>query len=423
MVTVKIERTKGSNLLLLVVFYLLLVVCFTYVVKDFYFFQKVELTYKLSPFKFVLSFVSILFNVILLTIARVKDFLYSIGVLILIFFVFPSAILFSYVKDIDFRIFLSHNIFFLLTLSLGLIRIKFKSKKIEITQSKKLLSIIVSIGIIPFMILFIPYVNLKNLLLLEIYETRALMDERINNLYTDYTYSWFNKFIIPCLLVFGIYFRDRLIILICSLSLIFLFLCGAHKAVFFGLIFTFILYKYDYLKKMNYFIKILILTALASLFMSIILNNDFLMLISIRRAILLPGLIDILYFDLFKGNHLYWAETFNGLIRVYPYGYEHAYVIGKKYLDDINVGANNGIISDGFMNFGMIGVLINIIIVSVYISILNQLKISSRFFGLFFLFLFLVESTSLTTILLTHGGFILILLAFFFMKDTEEQMR
>jgi hypothetical protein len=418
----RINLQKYNNFLLFLIFYVLLVFCFVFVVKNEYAFKKANLVYEIDYIKFIISTAFILFNTCILTISKFKDFHYSITSLVLIFFVFPSAIMFSYVKEIDYRIFLSHNLFFLTVLMIGKLKIKLVIRKIEIKQSKKLLLLVVLIGLIPFVFLFLPHLNFKNLILQEIYETRALMDANINSLYTDYSYSWFNKFIIPCLLVFGIYFKDRFTILISSFALIFLYLCGAHKAVFVGLILTFVLYKYDYVTKINYFLKILIVIGLFSLFVSLVFNNDFFMTMSMRRALLLPAMIDVLYFDLFDNNHLLWSETFNGLLRKYPYELDHSYVIGKKYLGDATWGANNGIISDGFMNAGMFGILINITIVSIYFSIMNQLNISPRFFGLFFLFVFLIASGSLTTVLLTHGGIILLLLALFFMQNTNEQM-
>lgn len=423
MLAFRIERVKYNNFLLFLFFYFLLVICFVFVVKNEYAFKKANLVYEIDFSKLIISTACILFNTCFLTTFKSKDFHYSITALILIFFVFPSAIIFTYVKDIDYRIFLSHNLFFLTVLMVGKLKIKLRSQKIGIRQSKNLLLLAVLIGIVPFILLFLPYLNFRNLLLQEIYETRALMDATINSLYTDYSYSWFNKFIIPCLLVFGIYFKDRFTILIGSFALIFLYLCGAHKAVFVGLILTFVLYKHNYVTKINYFLKILIVIGLFSLFVALVFNNDFFMTMSMRRALLLPAMIDVLYFDLFDNNHLLWSETFNGLLRKYPYELEHSYVIGEKYLGDATWGANNGIISDGFMNAGMLGILINITIVAIYFSIMNQLNISPRFFGLFFLFVFLIASGSLTTVLLTHGGIILLLLALFFMQNTNEQMR
>lgn len=426
MMDIKVGKVKFRNTYLLYLLFLLLQLCFSLVMKDLYVFQKAsingELTYSFNFVKFILGFfiVSIFLGSIL--ILRIKGFLYITLVLVLIFFVFPSAILFANIKEVDFRILLSHAILFSSIFGLGMVRLQIPSQKFGILQSQKILYIIVFIGLIPFVLLYTPYLNFKNLFFQEIYQTRALMSAKVNNLYTNYTYSWFNKIIIPSLAVFGFYFRDKKVIVTALLSLVFLYLCGAHKAVFVGIFMILILYKYEYVTKANYFIKFILLVCIGSLFVSLVFNNDFLMVMSIRRTMFLPGLLDVLYYDFFDHNYLYWSQTFPGLFYEYPYEYQHYYVIGETYFDSRVWAANNGIISDGFMNFGMIGVLINSVVVGIYFSILNQLDISGKFFGVIFLFIFTLISSSLTTVLLTHGGIVLLLLAFFILRNTKHQM-
>jgi len=421
-----VNKTKGENFLLLLALFFILQLCFSLVLKNLYIFEKAslegDLEYEFHFLRFVLAFFIILSNILLTIVVRSKGFLYIILALILIFFVLPSAILFANIKNVDFRIFLSHEIFFLVTLAVGKLKVNIASKTLGLNQSRKLLLTIIVFGIIPFLVLYLPHINLNNLLLKEIYETRALMVTKVNNLYTNYTYSWFNKILIPILFVFGLYFRNRKTIVISILLLIFLFLCGAHKAVFVGLFMVLILYKFDYLKKTKYLISFIIAIAIGSLVLSLVFDNDFAMVMTIRRTIFLPALLDVLYFDLFDGNHLLWSETVNGLFMEYPYKHSHAYIVGEVYFKDIKWGANNGLISDGFMNFGMIGVFINVLTISFYFSMLNQLNISSRFFGVFFLLFFVIISSSLTTVMLTHGGILLLLGSFLFMKNTKDKM-
>lgn len=422
-----VERIKYNNAFLLLTLFFVLHICFYASIKELYAFRKAEISadfyYSFNVFKFFTGLLFTILFILMVTAAKIKDFLYIILVLILIFFVFPSAILFANVKGIDYRIFMAHGIFFLLVLVIGKIKIRIPSSTFNISLSQKILFYTILIGIIPFVILYSPYINYNNLFLKEIYETRALMNSRINNVYTSYTYSWFNKILIPSLVVFGLYFKNKLIVVSSVLILVFLYLCGAHKAVFIGLLMILILYKYDYKKKANYFIKFILGISIISLLVSVVFGNDFLMIMSIRRTIFLPALLDVLYFDFFDKNHLLWSETFNGLIINYPYEYSHSYVIGERYFGSKEWGANNGIISDGFMNYGMIGVLINGFIVALYFSLLNQLKINSKFFGVFFLLFFVMISSSLTTVLLTHGGFLLLLMSFLVLKNTKEKMR
>lgn len=426
MMVIKTEKIKYENLKLLVLLYVLFLACFSFIIKDLYAFLKAaesaELTYHFKFLKFFFGSLIVMINIFVLSSLRLKGMLYSVLVLVLIFFVFPSAILFINVDGVDVRIFLSQNIFFWSVLLMGKLKLKFGTRKTSLKSSKNILLLIVLVGIIPFVFLYLPYINLENLVLREVYQTRAIMAANINNLYTGYTYSWFSKLIIPSLLVFGLYQKGKTTIFIGIISLIYLYLCGANKVVFAGLLMVFILYRYDYSKKINYLLVFLIGVTTLSLISSLVFKNNDLMVLAIRRPFLLPGLLDVLYFDFFNENHLYWSESISGSFVEYPYERPHSYIVGEHYFGKASWNANNGIISDGFMNFGMIGVIINAVAVGIYFSILNQLNVSGKFFGIIFLFVFSLISSSLTTVLLTHGGIVLLLLSLFILSNTEESM-
>ncbi|QLE02361.1 oligosaccharide repeat unit polymerase [Galbibacter sp. BG1] len=421
-----VHNIKYKNFCLLVLLYVLLNVLFFFTVRELHVFKKASIgasiNYEFDILKFFLISL-IIFGFILSTVfIKVKDFLYSIILLILIFFVIPSAILYSNIKDLSIGIFTSHSILFISVIVVGKVKIRFNSKTVGIRLAKKVLMLTILIGLLPFLILYSPYLNFKNLILIDIYETRAIMSNAVNNIYVNYTYSWFNKILIPLLIVFGVYHRNKLTVLISVFSLIFLFLCGAHKAVFVGMIMVLVLYKHEYLKKMYYFIKFILFITISSLFFSIIFDFDYITVMTIRRTLFLPSLLDVLYFDFFKNNYIYWSETFNGLFYDYPYEYAHSYIIGDNYFNSIVWAANNGIISDGYMNWGYIGVIINCIILGFYFSFLNQLNISSKFFGIYFLFFFVLISSALPSALLTHGGLLLLFVSFYLLKNTANTM-
>ncbi len=420
------DKIKLYNSLLLIILFIVFQMCFSFVLKDLHVFKKAEesasLLYEFSISKFIIIFFIVAFLIYSNLVLKMKGFLYIITVLVLIFFVFPSAILFSNIRDLDYRIFLSHSLFFTIIMIIGKIKIKIESKTLNLKQSKNVLLYGILVGMIPFFVLYFPHINFNNLLLKEIYETREQIISSVDNFYTNYTYSWFNKTLIPCLVVFCLFFKKKQELIVAIGLLVFLFLCGAHKAVFVGLFMVLILYKYNYKKKANYFIKFMISVSLISLIISVVFNNNFLMVMSIRRTVFLPSLLDILYFNFFEENHLYWSETFNGVFFNYPYKHPHAFIIGEKYFGTIIWNANNGVISDGFMNFGMLGVFINSILIALYFSFLNQLNISSKFFGIFFLLFFVIISSSLTTVMLTHGGILLLFVSFFILKNSQSKM-
>ena len=85
------------------------------------------------------------------------------------------------------------------------------------------------------------------------------------------------------------------------------------------------------------------------------------------------------------------------------------------------MSANNGLISDGYMNFGTLGVIFNILLIAFYFMVLNSLKIPARYFGLFVLTIFSFISSSLSTVLLTHGGLALLMVSIFILNNKRNE--
>ena len=84
------------------------------------------------------------------------------------------------------------------------------------------------------------------------------------------------------------------------------------------------------------------------------------------------------------------------------------------------MNANNGLISDGYMNLGVIGILLNLILFSSIMTFIKSLNINMKFYGIIFLFIFSVVSSPLSTIMVTHGGFFLLIILNFMLKNTHE---
>jgi len=106
-----------------------------------------------------------------------------------------------------------------------------------------------------------------------------------------------------------------------------------------------------------------------------------------------------------------------GLFIKNSYNQDPAFLIGQVYIHSNVVRANNGIISDGFMNFGMIGTITEIVVAALLFAFFNSLNISHKLFGIFLLMVFYLYSNPLLTNFLTNGIFITILISLFMLKD------
>lgn len=419
----KIEAKKYKTIELVFILYCLLSILFFIEISDFWEFRKlkwnIDASFNFLFFRYSFASILVIINLVALAKIELTGFIYSILMVVMVILLIPSALLYSSYENINPLIFFSHNLFFYSLIFFSKIKIKIPIKKFKNRASFHLLLIITILGIMPYL-RYLPYINLKNLLFKEIYETRDVF-KKVGDMYLGYTYSWFNKIILPTLLAFAIFYKKKLVIVFSVVLLVFLFLLGAHKTVLIGIGALLLTYKLKYNQFVNYFAKALIILTSISLFLYVFFDYSYLSIYTIRRGLFIPALLDVAYFDLFENNYLYWSESFfKGIIKN-KYDVLHPYLIGDKYFNQPKMAANNGIVSDGYMNAGMLGVIINIVFISMYFSIINSLKISNKFFGLYLLLLVLIISSSLTTLLLTHGAIILLIVSVFFLKGTEEE--
>lgn len=419
-----VEKNKFKVLLFFLALYFLLSIVYFLSISNFWYWNKIAIL-KEEDFSFILSryFVVTLvfiFDLLIVCKIRQKKFIFSIQALILLLFLMPSALTYASFKLIDFHIFLCHNLFLWSVILFSKVRINPPIIGVSGSRAYSLIFLITVIGIIPFL-QYLPKIDISNLLLMNIYESREVLAE-VGNIYTNYTYSWFTSILIPTLIVLSVFLKRRASLVVLIIMLLFMFLCGAQKSVFFGVFVVILFYYQDHLIKLNNILRgaliILVLGAIGTW----VFSNDIILIYTFRRILMLPALLDYAYFDFFDENYIYWSETIGDVFIDYPYLEKHSKIIGEFYFDSPLMSANNGIVSDGFMNYGMLGVFFNICIVSIFFSIMNQLNISNKFFGLFFLFIISILSSSLSTVLLTHGGFLLFMVSIFFLRDTANTM-
>src|SRR5690606_2655218 len=141
------------------------------------------------------------------------------------------------------------------------------------------------------------------------------------------------KYILPSILVFGLAYKKRTVVFGSVLAMVFLFLCGANKAVYFGIFMVIVFSFGDHFSKIKYFLLFVVLVALFGLFAFYAFDNTEIIRLSIRRLIFVPPLLDIVYFDFFENNHLYWSESIMSAWIEPQYYLHHSYLIGEKYFN------------------------------------------------------------------------------------------
>ena len=397
-------------------YYFLLMVIYHLEIKKYFYWTLIA--GKLDD-DFDFSFTRMLFTLILFAIdlkllisKRSSGFIYAVGTVFFLILTTPSLVAYTSGAIYPTKLLLLHQLFFFTLMLIGDIKIDFdRIPTINRNQAIWLFFLTTIVCTIPYLIAYGPHINLKNILLINVYETRSKV-AGITNPYFGYTYSLFTKIIIPLLLVFSLERKNRLLTIISIAFLVLFYLFGAHKSVYLGTLFILIFYRFSYdsmVRKMVLAVNVLIVLCL---FLALF-SSDFLWILTIRRVMFTPTLLDICYFDFFEGNPIFWSESFLGSLIDYPYDIRSTNLIGKTYFNRVEVSANNGLISDGYVNANTLGVLINILLVSGYFMVLNNVGLPSRYFGLYFRVALSFISSSLITVFVTHGAIVLLVISIF----------
>lgn len=374
------------------------------------------------PKYIVTKILLIFFLLYTLFLYKKSKFVYAISIFLILFFYIPTSVLFSF-KNIQSSPFICTVLFLLIFFIIAPIRIKISLINIKLKSLDFIVVFLVLICFIPIIILGSSKINLNTLIFKEIYETRAIHKQNTSALY-NYVFMWEIKILLPMLLVYGFFRKKALYVLIGFFFLLFLYTISAHKSVYVAMaaLIMFYFLGHDYISKVVRFLFYLVIFMLVviPLFSSLIHSN---MLHSMlyERVFFDQSLMTYFYFDFFHNKPIFFSEShFFDLFFIYPYNQGSAYLIATIYLHSPLQHANTGIVGDAFMNLGYTGITLISILFASSFAFLNSLDLDSRYFGLFFIFLFDFLNNSLLSTLLSGGFAILLFYAYFVMSKSNK---
>ena len=350
-----------------------------------------------------------------------SKFLYSIFLMLLFFFYIPNAIMFAFSNTLI-SAFVS-NVFFVSFFSLSAyVNFKLPTLNIKVNYKDTLILLLPLLLLIPIVLTFKQNIYLKTLLLVDVYETRELFSEKLVG-YLGYIYNFLVKTIIPVALIYFMIKKRLLFVGIMVLALMYLYVISGNKIVYFTTIILIFFYYlgFSYISKVsNFFIITLGLLVVTPFLDNLVFGAPILGGTFVNRLLFIPALLSQWYFEFFDGNPYYFAEStfFNQLVES-PYDMPIGFLLTKIYWGEPTVYANNGIVSDGFMNLGYIGVVLFSIIFTTLFTLFNSLKLHIGYFGIFFSYVYIFLSAPLLTVFITGGVLIFIVLCFFFLRHDK----
>lgn len=266
-------------------------------------------------------------------------------------------------------------------------------------------------------------INWRNLLFLEIYETRVADDSDVDGI-LGYIFSPLSRVILPFLFIYSINNKKFLLTILTSINIIMIFLLnGALKSIIIGFIAAIFFYSGSYLKKNYRFIVSIILLHLVSIIEFAMLDSyniaDYL-----RRIFFTPASLFQVYLNYFDENFTYF--THSRFVSIFGSTNYETYIpifIGEQVLGVKNLSANVGIFVEGFFSFGSIGVIIVSLIFVLFILFLNKLDLKPEYFGIIFSYLYIINTSFIETLLLTHGLMFLFIFSIFFIPSSRQYNR
>lgn len=265
--------------------------------------------------------------------------------------------------------------------------------------------------------------------LYEVYELR--MEARMYNfpLYVRYLFSW-SKFIIPMVLAVCLLHRKYfLVILFFCIQMLSFGIDGTKTTFIMPFLVFVMLLKREINNNLSYMLLSGVLLITICCGIEIMLDKSaYIADFFIRRIMYVPNLLGDCYYDFFTLNQSdYFRSSF---LRYFDYmspytangGEGYTYIIGDVYFGKPNMSCNNGLSSDAIANFGMVGCFLSPIFLLMFFRMFDKstMNVDKTLVIIPVIHLsYTLLSTTLTTVLFTHGGAVIVLLMMF-MSDRNK---
>jgi|TARA_B110000238_G_C16123631_1_gene438218 hypothetical protein len=386
-----------------------------------HYFEYWGFTYDLSFNRVLLSIASLL----LITNVFLNGYIYDFVQIFLIYWAFfviiPITILFS-VSVINYYHFFLHFSFIciiglLFTLKRQLVFAKNLIKPISFEHNKFLIvlfSLILSIPLLEVVANF----NFLSFNLFDVYDIRKASRESSNTI-IGYLKEALSRVVYPFFMIYGYVHKKLFLLIFGLLGIIVVFAStGALKSIIAVIPISFLFIKTVSYKQIQ---KLLLVLVYCLVFIPIIetylFGTFFLTDLPSRRLFFVPGLLENSFLLEYTNNPQLYMHSILKFFNDNPEAL--ARNIGNEYFDRPDMNANVGVLLDGFINIGYFGVILHAIIIYFTIGVLNGVKINPKFFGIFFVYFYYINTSFIGTLFLTHGMFFL-LVFFYITKLTHE---
>lgn len=258
----------------------------------------------------------------------------------------------------------------------------------------------------------------------DVYDIRAQYKETTQgNAFARYLVGWMGYIINIFVFLIGLEKKNKTLIIGTIIFQFYIFSLMALKSHLATMLLVAIIYflmkKYKSFSTNRF---VFFVTSLIFLFflLDFLFNDTLFQTLITRRILLVPSQLTYYHFEYFSQYpKTQWANSFMGGLLDYPYKMKPPNIIGDQYFNREEMTAVVNFFMEGYTAFGYIGVIIVTVLFKLFTQIIDYIFVyrtgqSVVFIALFFVLFNVMNSTSIFTLLLTHGLLLLILLSVIF---------
>ena len=421
-----IQNIKNNRLYVIssLIIFVLLNISYVFDVSPKFDHTYLPFLYVFNLSKFII--ISILSIFITTVGAHIKsEFIRLIWFVVLVMQFYSSAILYAYIPDISFGVVFQYIILLLVLFFADYFKTNIKLPSISLANNHRIFMLLSVVLFTPFIYYYWQFISIGDLFLNkeDVSQTRALF-RTVNVPFLGYIISPLSRVLFPVLIVYSIKSRKYYLFAISAVAIAYLFLCSATKSVLVGgMLSVFFYYGNRWRDKFKLFSLLLILLLVISFVASNLFSMKLITDAFVRRVFFVPPYLDNIYHFYFVDNFTYWGHSPFGLHLhdvSFMNGKGVSMFIGEDVLNFEGLNANIGIITEGYLSFGFIGVLMHSLAFASIFVYIRILKISPHYFGIVFAYLFYLNSSLLSTLLITHGLLFLLIIFTLFLQNTKD---
>jgi len=296
-----------------------------------------------------------------------------------------------------------------------------KAQSIIILWAIFIIFIIIDFVLIYRYLGFSLHFNLK-----QVYNIRAKYVSK-NISFSDYLFNWSAYIVDP--VFFAIFWIKRkwiFVTLIVVLQLL-LFSGTGMKSYLFAIPFVLLLM---WVVKCKYPFSLVSISfaggVIFGMFSYLLINDRWITSLFTRRTLFVPAELSFYYYDFFSKHGFLFLSSqriFREFFK-YPYKLSPPHLIAAVYFNNPLMSANNGIISDAYMNFGFVGLVLWAVIVVIILKLIDNFssgKSSIITIAAVAMPVMFLSNSTLSTSLLTHGLFISLILLYLLPRGIENK--